>query len=70
MSSLRVIGTAVTGTVPALEKLPEMIIFWELNPVTETSTCGLFKTEDKASVKISLISSTVFPATSKIPALG
>ena len=27
ITSLSVFGTVVTGTVPALEKLPEMIIF-------------------------------------------
>ena len=69
-TSLRVIGTEVTGTVPFLAKFPERTIFWDLKSATDTSTCGLFKTLESLSVKVNLISSTVFPATSSIPAFG
>ena len=56
--------------VPFLAKLPERTIFWDLKSATDTSTWGLFKTSESLSVKVNLISSTVFPATSRIPAFG
>ena len=70
ITSFKVWGTVVTGTVPTLAKLPDKTIFCDLNSETETSTCGLFRTSESASVNNSLISSIVFPATFSIPALG
>ena len=42
IASVKVIGTVVTGTDPTV-KIPDNIIFWDLNSAIETSTCGLFK---------------------------